>query len=209
MSDGLSIQHRRITNADFRPCSSIGLAVRHPFTFAARVARLPTGPRVPLHSSSAIWEETAPVKLPSASTPADSRNGEDQRYFRWYFTDSSPTAGAAGCGLPPMLHRKNAGPVPTCSKGSRGSFRLTAGTWHLHHGYSFTRVPRGDSALIHYAILGRNLPDELRYLRTVIVTAAVYRGFGVACGCRLLNLPTPSRRQTLYVLLRVGRVLCF
>jgi hypothetical protein len=26
---------------------------------------------------------------------------------------------------------------------------------------------------------GRNLPDkELRYLRTVIVTAAVYRGFG-------------------------------
>ncbi|KMS64973.1 hypothetical protein BVRB_040740, partial [Beta vulgaris subsp. vulgaris] len=24
-----------------------------------------------------------------------------------------------------------------------------------------------------------------------------------------LNLPTPSRRQTLYVLLRVGRVLCF
>jgi hypothetical protein len=32
----------------------------------------------------------------------------------------------------------------------------------------------------HYAIhAGRNLPDkELRYLRTVIVTAAVYRGFG-------------------------------
>ena len=31
-----------------------------------------------------------------------------------------------------------------------------------------------------YAIhAGRNLPDkELRYLRTVIVTAAVYRGFG-------------------------------
>jgi len=31
----------------------------------------------------------------------------------------------------------------------------------------------------HYAIrAGRNLPDkEFRYLRTVIVTAAVYRGF--------------------------------
>jgi len=33
-----------------------------------------------------------------------------------------------------------------------------------------------------YAIrAGRNLPDkEFRYLRTVIVTAAVYRGFGLA-----------------------------
>ena len=52
-----------------------------------------------------------------------------------------------------------------------------------------------------------------RYLRTVIVTAAVYRGFG--CELRpegltlFLNLPTPSRRQTLYILLRVRRVLCF
>ncbi len=56
-----------------------------------------------------------------------------------------------------------------------------------------------------YAIrAGRNLPDkELRYLRTVIVTAAVYRGFsyellpeGIT---RPLNLPAPSTRQSLYV----------
>jgi hypothetical protein len=66
-----------------------------------------------------------------------------------------------------------------------------------------------------YAIhAGRNLPDkELRYLRTVIVTAAVYRGFGCELrSCELtlfLNLPAPGRRQTLYILLRVGRVLCF
>ena len=60
----------------------------------------------------------------------------------------------------------------------------------------------------------RNLPDkELRYLRTVIVTAAVYRGFG----CKLrgepltdfLNLPAPGRRQSVYILLRVGTELCF
>ena len=56
-----------------------------------------------------------------------------------------------------------------------------------------------------YAIrAGRNLPDkELRYLRTVIVTAAVYRGFssellpeGIT---RPFNLPAPSTRQSLYV----------
>ncbi len=61
---------------------------------------------------------------------------------------------------------------------------------------------------------GRNLPDkEFRYLRTVIVTAAVYWGFGswlhteVLTTC--LNLPAPGRRQTLYVVLRLSRVLCF
>ena len=66
-----------------------------------------------------------------------------------------------------------------------------------------------------YAIrAGRNLPDkEFRYLRTVIVTAAVYRGFGFPlrpCGLTgPLNLPAPGRRQTLYVALRLRRVLCF
>src|SRR5438876_5112529 len=62
-----------------------------------------------------------------------------------------------------------------------------------------------------YAIrAGRNLPDkEFRYLRTVIVTAAVYRGFGSTLrqGCPQLtsplNLPAPGRRQTLYLLLGV------
>ena len=56
-----------------------------------------------------------------------------------------------------------------------------------------------------YAIrAGRNLPDkEFRYLRTVIVTAAVYRGFNSERRpCELtppFNLPAPGRRQTLYV----------
>jgi hypothetical protein len=66
-----------------------------------------------------------------------------------------------------------------------------------------------------YAIrAGRNLPDkEFRCLRTVIVTAAVYRGFGSLLRSEeltgSLNLPAPGRRQTLYVVLRLRRVLCF
>ena len=66
-----------------------------------------------------------------------------------------------------------------------------------------------------YAIrAGRNLPDkEFRYLRTVIVTAAVYRGFDSQLRSEELtgplNLPAPGRRQTLYVVLRLCRVLCF
>ena len=66
-----------------------------------------------------------------------------------------------------------------------------------------------------YAIrAGRNLPDkEFRYLRTVIVTAAVYRGFGCQLWSELLtdflNLPAPSRRHSVYILLRVSTELCF
>ena len=65
-----------------------------------------------------------------------------------------------------------------------------------------------------YAIrAGRNLPDkELRYLRTVIVTAAVYRGFsyellpeGITPP---LNLPAPSTRQSLYIDLVVFAETC-
>src|SRR5208337_4001403 len=58
-----------------------------------------------------------------------------------------------------------------------------------------------------YAIrAGRNLPDkEFRYLRTVIVTAAVHRGFSskLPRDCSRMtspfNLPAPGRRQPLYV----------
>src|SRR6516164_8230950 len=51
---------------------------------------------------------------------------------------------------------------------------------------------------------GRNLPDkEFRYLRTVIVTAAVHRGFSSKLrACALtspFNLPAPGRSQPLYV----------
>ena len=54
-------------------------------------------------------------------------------------------------------------------------------------------------------------PDkEFRYLRTVIVTAAVYWGFDQELrDTPSLNLPAPGRRHTLYVDFRVCRVLCF
>ena len=67
-----------------------------------------------------------------------------------------------------------------------------------------------------YAIrAGRNLPDkEFRYLRTVIVTAAVYWGFNsMLHASRKLtspfNLPAPGRRQPLYCAFKLCRDLCF
>ncbi len=65
----------------------------------------------------------------------------------------------------------------------------------------------------HYAFrAGRNLPDkEFRYLRTVIVTAAVY--WGLSSKLRVtanlsLNLPAPGRRQPIYLTFRFRIDLC-
>jgi hypothetical protein len=47
---------------------------------------------------------------------------------------------------------------------------------------------------------GRNLPDkEFRYLRTVIVTAAVHRGFPSRLSTPPVNLPALGRHQPVYV----------
>ncbi|KAK9166694.1 hypothetical protein Scep_001885 [Stephania cephalantha] len=67
------------------------------------------------------------------------------------------------------------------------------------------RRPRPD----RYAFrAGWNLPDmEFRYLRTVIVTVAVPRGFGRRLPSHqvtnFLDLPAPERRQPPYMVLRL------
>ena len=65
-----------------------------------------------------------------------------------------------------------------CSKAPRGLFALARVTC-IFTGTSISPDPSLRQRPSRYAIrAGRNLPDkEFRYLRTVIVTAAVYRGF--------------------------------
>ena len=105
-------------------------------------------------------------------------------------------------------------PIPAYSKGSRGLSVLPR-VRGIFTTTSFSPGHWWRQRSSRYAIhAGRNLPDkELRYLRTVIVTAAVYRGFGRELhpeGLTLyLNLPAPGRRQTVYILFRVRTVLCF
>ena len=111
LSDGLSIQHRRITNADFRPCSSDRTRSQAAFYVCARVARLPTGPRAPLRSSVTLWEETAPVKLPDEHGPGPGLGPVRTNVVSgWYFTAGSPTAGAAGS-LPPTYATQDGRPA--------------------------------------------------------------------------------------------------
>ena len=109
--------------------------------------------------------------------------------------------------LPPILRMRYLWPISGCSEGSRGLSVLprVCGI--------FTTMPISPSRSLRqcssrYAIHARrNLPDkELRYLRTLIVRAAVYGCFG--CQLRgypltaFLNIPAPSRRQSLFVVCR-------
>jgi hypothetical protein len=76
---------------------------------------------------------------------------------------------------------------PGCSKAPRGLFVLSWET-RIFTGTSISPSPLSRQRSSRYSFrAGRNLPDkEFRYLRTVIVTAAVHRGFDSPLHARLL-----------------------
>jgi len=116
--------------------------------------------------------------------------------------------------LPPILRSAPSWPIPACSKGPRGLSVLPRGTG-IFTGTSISPSRSLRQCSGSYAIHARrNLPDkELRYLRTVIVTAAIDRCFGRELRpeglTRFLDIPALGRRQTVYILLPVRTVLCF
>ncbi len=80
--------------------------------------------------------------------------------------------------LPPILRILQPNPIVNYSKGSRGLSVLVRVTG-VFTGTTISPSSRSRQCPDRYTIrAGRNLPDkEFRYLRTVIVTAAVYWGF--------------------------------
>src|SRR5699024_2983393 len=117
--------------------------------------------------------------------------------------------------LPPILYKLYKHSISGYSKAPRGLSVLSRVMRIFTHsiispGLSLRQCP---SRCTFRA--GRILPDkEFRYLRTVIVTAAVYWGFDSVlrerCSLTLpLNLPAPGRCQPLYFALRLRRDLCF
>jgi hypothetical protein len=81
--------------------------------------------------------------------------------------------------LPPMLHSHVRRPMASCSKGAWGLFVLSRVLGILTETAISPSIGSRQCSSRYAIRAGRNLPDkEFRYLRTVIVTAAVYRGFG-------------------------------
>ena len=116
--------------------------------------------------------------------------------------------------LPPMLHNDIRNSTTSYSKGPRGLFVLPQLT------SIFTRTSISPGLWLRqwgsrYAIrAGRNLPDkEFRYLRTVIVTAAIHWGLGSQLRSEELtvprDLPALGRRHSVYSALRLRTLLCF
>ena len=116
--------------------------------------------------------------------------------------------------LPPILYINYRNPVSSYSKAPWGLSVLSQVT------SIFTSTTISPSTLSrqrpnHYAFrAGQNLPDkEFRYLRTVIVTAAVHWGLSSELHIETftlpLDLPALGRRQLLYFIFRFGRNLCF
>ena len=154
--------------SSFLPGRPVGLPVK-PACAITLCGRLPIGLSGPLEASVTLLEATTPVKLPAKQCPQSSELGT-----RWAKVSiSTATPRTLACPFRGLLVT-----MLSCSKGSRGLFvplRVIGIFTDTTISPSSWLRQRPDHCTIR---AGRNLPDkEFRYLRTVIVTAAVYRGF--------------------------------
>ncbi len=166
----------------------------------------------PWETSVTLSEVTTPVKLPTKQGP---HSGLDRQSAKGGISRSDPRCLATPLQLlPPILHMPDRRSLLSCSKGARG----LSVPWRVSGIFTATTISPNSwlrQCPDRYTIrAGRNLPDkEFRYLRTVIVTAAVYWGFSSNRRSyplsSPLNLPAPGRCQTLCVNFHFGRVLCF
>ena len=177
LSDGPSTRNHRITMPDFRPCSTCPSRSQAPLCHCTLRAitiraegtlgslRYPFGGD---HPSQTTRQAVSP-----AAAGLDSRQGKGR------ISTLAPRALARPLrSLRPILHIPCPKPALSCSEGARGL------SVPLRVSGIFTATTISPSSRLRqrpdrYTIrAGRNLPDkEFRYLRTVIVTAAVYRGF--------------------------------
>ena len=131
-------------------------------------------------ASVTLLEATTPVKLPTMQCP--SRRKLDPKWRKGRISTTAPhtLARTVHC-LRPILHIPHPGTMQSCSKGSRG-LSVPLRVIGIFTDTTISPSSRLRQCPDHYTIrAGRNLPDkEFRYLRTVIVTAAVYRGFNSA-----------------------------
>ena len=179
MSDGPSIRNHRITKACFRTCSTRRSRSQAPFCLYAlrAIADRAEGTFARLRYSLGGDRPSQTTHLPRS--PRRSSPGLEPQHRKGGISPMAPHPLARMAhSLPPILHMRCQDPIAGCSKGARGLFVLSRVLGIL------TETPISPSSRrrqrpSRYAIrAGRNLPDkEFRYLRTVIVTAAVYRGF--------------------------------
>ena len=176
LSDGPSIQNRRITIPVFPPCSACRpysqapLCYCTPRTVTKRTEGTFGSLRYPFggdHPSQTTHQAMSPSY------------GLDTKQTKGGISTATPRILAdPALSLPPILHIVCPVPMLSCSKGAWGlsvPLRVISVFTDTTISPSSWLRQSGDRYTIR---AGRNLPDkEFRYLRTVIVTAAVYWGF--------------------------------
>ena len=191
LSDGPSIRNHRITRAYFRTCSTSRSRSQAPFCSCALrlVSNQPEGTFARLRY---LLGGDRQSNYPPDNVPdPDNGSGLELQYDKGGISPLAPPKLALRLqSLPPILHITHRGSLPGCSKGAQGLsvfMRVTG----IFTGTTDSLSPLWRQCPDRYAIrAGRNLPDkEFRYLRTVIVTAAVYRGFDS-------ELRSPKRANT-------------
>ena len=162
--------------SSFLPDRLVGLPVKRACAITL-CGRLPIGLSAPLEASVTLLEATTPVKLPAMQCPPSWEL--ETRCAKVSISTSAPRTLACPfrC-LLTILHIEHPVTMQSCSKGSRG-LSVPSRVPGIFTGTTISPSSWLRQYPDRYTIrAGRNLPDkEFRYLRTVIVTAAVYRGF--------------------------------
>jgi hypothetical protein len=192
LSDGPSIRNRRITKPDFRLCSTYKSRSQAPFyLYALRLIANQAEGTIGLLRYSLGGDRPSQTAQLALFTARIHGPELDIKQVQGGISRSAPRELASPLrSLPPILHKTCLMPIPAYSKGSWGLSVLL----RVRGIFTTTTISPGRwlrQCSSRYAIhAGRNLPDkELRYLRTVIVTAAVYRSFG--CGLLPKDDPLP------------------
>ena len=179
MSDGPSIQNHRITISCFRTCSTCLSRSQAPFCYCTQwlISDQPEGTFERLRYFLGGDRPSQTAHLTMSPDSIQSRRLEFQ-----YRKDGIPTASPQPPkrlfpSVPSILCMQHRNPILGYSKAPWGLSVLSRVTG------IFTGTTISPGGLLrqcpnHYAFhAGQNLPDkEFRYLRTVIVTAAVHRG---------------------------------
>ena len=166
---------RGVTKPDFRPCSTCSSRSQAPFYLCAQwlVSIQPEGTVGRLRYSlggDRPSQTTRQTLFPRGLGHTCAKSGISPLPPR--------TPKGSALRLPPILRSTHTQPTSRCSKAPRGLFVLMEVS-RIFTATSISPSPSLRQRSDRYAFrAGRNLPDkEFRYLRTVIVTAAVHWGF--------------------------------
>ena len=181
LSDGPSTRDHRITMADFRLCSSCRSRSQAGLCHCTQqlISDQPEPTIARLRYSLGGDRPSQTTRHAGSRTRVHGPRLDAREHKGGISRLPPPQLAPRLHRLPPILHIHSLTPLQSCSKGARGlsvlprvdgiftAFSVSLSLWSRQWGS-------------RYAIrAGRNLPDkEFRYLRTVIVTAAVYWGFG-------------------------------